>query len=149
MATEKQASYGSLFSWETRRTNIRNNEPTLIEAPKPEPKLALSAPAMTPVAPAAADALKYNDIMTAVLFRDREAVAKLLDLGRWADKPDSKGFTPLMAAVHNRDYSMVQLLLERGADANLQAPGGAAALEMARQTGDGAIESLLLKFGAR
>lgn len=72
--------------------------------PKPEPK---PAPAMTPVAAPAAAALKFNDIMTAVLYRDREAVAKLLDLGRWADKPDSNGFTPLMAAVHNRDYSMV------------------------------------------
>jgi ankyrin repeat protein len=84
-----------------------------------------------------------------VLYSDREAVSELLDLGRWADKPDSNGLTPLMAAVLSRDAGMVRLLLERGADPNLQAPGGEVALEMARGNGDGASESLLLKAGAR
>ena len=93
--------------------------------------------------------LKYNDVMTAVLYSDREAVAQLLDVGRWVDKPDSNGLTPLMAAVLGRDPDMVRLLLERGADPNLQAPGGEVALEMARANGDGASESLLLKAGAR
>jgi len=120
---------------------------------KPAPPLA----ALPAVAPPAVEALrgpppitpKYNDVMTAVLYSDREAVSELLDLGRWVDKPDSNGLTPLMAAVLLRDAGMVQLLLERGADPNLQAPGGEVALEMARDNGDGASESLLLKAGAR
>jgi hypothetical protein len=96
-----------------------------------------------PVAP------RYNDVMTAVLYGDRAAVAQLLDLGRWVDKPDSNGLTPLMAAVLSRDADMVELLLQRGADPNLQAPGGDVALQMSRANGDGASESLLLKASAR
>jgi hypothetical protein len=91
----------------------------------------------------------YNDVMTAVLYGDRAAVAQLLDLGRWVDKPDSNGLTPLMAAVLSRDADMVDLLLRRGADPNLQAPGGDVALQMSRANGDGASESLLLKAGAK
>jgi ankyrin repeat protein len=87
--------------------------------------------------------------MTAVLYGDRAAVAQLLDLGRWVDKPDSNGLTPLMAAVLSRDADMVELLLRRGADPNLQAPGGDVALQLSRANGDGASESLLLKSGAR
>ena len=134
-------------------------EPTPAAEPKPAaeptPAPALVAPAAA-VAPAVAPlrgpppiVLKYNDVMTAVLYSDREAVAQLLDVGRWVDKPDSNGLTPLMAAVLGRDPDMVRLLLERGADPNLQAPGGEVALEMARANGDGASESLLLKAGAR
>jgi ankyrin repeat protein len=93
--------------------------------------------------------LRYNDVMTAVLYGDRAAVAQLLDLGRWVDKPDSNGLTPLMAAVLSRDADMVALLLQRGADPNLQAPGGDVALQMSRANGDGASESLLLKAGAK
>ena len=91
----------------------------------------------------------YNDVMTAVLYGDRAAVAHLLELGRWVDKPDSNGLTPLMAAVLSRDAGMVDLLLQRGADPNLQAPGGDVALQMSRANGDGASESLLLKAGAK
>jgi len=125
--------------------------------PAAEPKPAPPLVAPTAVVPPVAAPLrgpppinpKYNDVMTAVLYSDREAVSELLDLGRWADKPDSNGLTPLMAAVLSRDAGMVRLLLERGADPNLQAPGGEVALEMARDNGDGASESLLLKAGAR
>jgi hypothetical protein len=121
--------------------------------PKPAPPLvaptAVVPPAVAPLRGPPPINPKYNDVMTAVLYSDREAVSELLDLGRWVDKPDSNGLTPLMAAVFLRDAGMVQLLLERGADANLQAPGGEVALEMARDNGDGASESLLLKAGAR
>jgi len=121
--------------------------------PKPAPPLvaptAVVPPAVAPLRGPPPINPKYNDVMTAVLYSDREAVSELLDLGRWVDKPDSNGLTPLMAAVLARDAGMVQLLLERGADPNLQAPGGEVALEMARDTGDGASESLLLKAGAK
>jgi hypothetical protein len=129
-------------------------------AAKPEPVAAPASPTpaaeLKPAPPAVAPLLgpppitvKYNDVMTAVVYGDRDAVTQLLDLGRWVDKPDSNGLTPLMAATLARDSAMVQLLLERGADPNLQAPGGDVALEMARTIGDGASESLLLKEGAR
>lgn len=128
-------------------------EPKPAAEPTPKPAPPLAAPAAAPtVAPLRAPppiTPRYNDVMTAVLYGDREAVSELLDLGRWVDKPDSNGLTPLMAAVLARDAGMVQLLLERGADPNLQAPGGEVALEMARDNGDGASESLLLKAGAK
>lgn len=96
---------------------------------------ALAPPPVTP---------RFNDVMTAVLYRDREAVEQLLDLGRWVDKPDSNGLTPLMVAVMMGEAEMAALLLERGADPQLQAPGGDIALDIARANGHGAIEQLLL-----
>lgn len=96
---------------------------------------ALGAPPVSP---------KYNDVMTAVLYRDRGAVGQLLDLGRWVDKPDTNGLTPLMAAVMMGDAEMAALLLERGADPQQQAPGGDVAIDIARANGHGAIEQLLL-----
>lgn len=122
--------------------------PAPVAEPKPAPPVA-ALPAVAPLRGPPPINPKYNDVMTAVLYSDRDAVSQLLDLGRWADKPDSNGLTPLMAAVLARDADMVRLLLERGADPNLQAPGGDVALEMARDNGDGASESLLLKAGAR
>jgi hypothetical protein len=118
-------------------------------APPPAAPTAVAPPTVAPLRGPPPITPKYNDVMTAVLYGDREAVSALLDLGRWVDKPDSNGLTPLMAAVLARDADMAQLLLERGADPNLQAPGGEVALEMARDIGDGASESLLLKAGAR
>lgn len=101
---------------------------------------ALAPPPVTP---------RFNDVMTAVLYRDRAAVAQLLDLGRWVDKPDSNGLTPLMVAVLMGEAEMAALLLQRGADPQLQAPGGDIALDMARANGHGAIEQLLLDAGRR
>jgi uncharacterized RDD family membrane protein YckC len=110
--------------------------PQLLAAPRSEP----SPPAVSP---------RFNDVMTAVIYGDRDAVAQLLDFGRWADKRDSNGLTPLMVAAFNGDSAMVRLLLERGADPRLPAPGGVTALEFARQGGDAATTQLLQPGGAR
>jgi ankyrin repeat protein len=119
--------------------------PAVAQAPEAAPRSKpasvverLRALAPPPVIP------RFNDVMTAVLYRDREAVAQLLDLGRWVDKPDSNGLTPLMVAVMMGESEMAALLLERGADPQLQAPGGDIALDIARANGHGAIEQLLL-----
>jgi len=123
-------------------------------APKPAPVVQERKPEPPPIVappPSATPAvtLRFNDIMTAVLYGDRDTVSQLLDLGRWADKRDSNGLTPLMVAAMNGDLAMTQLLLDRGADPGLQAPGGATALEFARQSNDAATMQLLQRAGAR
>jgi uncharacterized RDD family membrane protein YckC len=124
------------------------------EAPK-EPR---QAPAPRPAAPpvevtrvpaiAAGPTPVYNDIMTAVMYRDRAAAIQLLDLGWWPDRRDSNGVTPLMAAAMNGDAAMTELLLGRGADPTLRGPGGST-LDYAGRGGDGKVAELLRKAGAR
>jgi len=80
---------------------------------------------------------KYNDMLTAVLRGDRDAVRQLLELGRWVDKPGESGLTPLMAAIENHDTQMVQLLLDNGAVPTVQA------LDLARKNKDAAIVLLM------
>jgi len=116
------------------------------EAPhmQTEPPVPLARPAIAlPPGP------RFNDVMTAVIYRDIETVAQLLSLGRWPDKRDSNGLTPLMVAAGNGDAAMVQLLLERGADPDLQAPGGATALELALERGDAPTIQLLQRKAPR
>src|SRR5687767_4615648 len=54
--------------------------------------------------------LRHNDLMTAVLDNDVESVTELLRLGKWPDKPDSKGVTPLMVVTERGDLRMAELL---------------------------------------
>jgi len=129
-------------------------KPPATEERKPEPAPVLTTrPRIEPVATSlpqpSALSPKFNDVMTAVLYRDRAAVTQLLDLGRWADKRDSNGLTPLMVATMIGDAGMVGLLLERGADPDMQAPGGLTALDFALQSGDSATTQLLQRSGAR
>jgi hypothetical protein len=86
---------------------------------------------------------KYNDILTAALRGDRDAVRQLLELGRWVDKPGESGLTPLMAAIANRDAKMVQLLLDNGATPTVQA------LDLAKKNKDAAIVLLLEQHSDR
>ncbi len=126
------------------------------EKPRPAPRkrVAPTAPAAAPAeagpAPAAAPVRtpKYNDVMTAVMYRDQAGASELLDLGWWVDRPDSNGVTPLMAAAMNGDAAMVQLLLKNGANPNRSAPGGSV-LDFARRSGDGKVVELLQRSGAR
>lgn len=112
--------------------------------PAPAPAVA-SAPAAEPrvITP------KYNDVMTAVLYGDHEAVKQLLDLGWWVDKPSANGLTPLIGAVMNRDARMVQVLLAHGADPNARGPGGVTPLGLARDRNDTETSVLLQQRGAR
>lgn len=107
------------------------------------PMMAAEAPPAPP-----AKTPKYNDVMTAVMYRDYLGAAELLDLGWWADRPDSNGVTPLMAAAMNGDVLIAQLLLKHGADPNRSGPGGSV-LGYAGRSGDAKLIALLKKAGAR
>jgi ankyrin repeat protein len=91
---------------------------------------------------------KYNDVMTCVMFRDAAALAELLELGWWVDRPDSNGVTPLMAAAWNGDAAMTQLLLKAGADPNRRALGGSV-LDYAGRGENAQVIQLLRTSGAR
>ncbi|MGH8642204.1 MAG: RDD family protein, partial [Burkholderiales bacterium] len=135
-------------------------EPVITAAAPPDeaPQAPRQPPAPRPVAPpvevtrvpaiAAGPTPAYNDVMTAVMYRDRAGVTQLLDLGWWPDRRDSNGVTPLMAAAMNGDAAMTELLLSRGANATLSGPGGSM-LDYANRGGDGKVAELLRKAGAR
>jgi ankyrin repeat protein len=91
---------------------------------------------------------KFNDVMTAVMYRDVAAAAELLELGWWVDRRDSNRVTPLMAAAWLGDLAMTQLLLKGGADPTLRSPAGSV-LDYADRGGDPQIIELLKRSGAR
>lgn len=126
-------------------------------APPPPPRLAPSAAQPKPAVPAAmivapaptrVRSPKFNDVMTAVMYRDVAAATELLDLGWWVDRPDSNRVTPLMAAAWIGDVAMTQLLLNGGADPNRRGPGGSV-LDYAGRGGDIEVIELLKNSGAR
>jgi len=122
-------------------------------APPPAPRAAQPRPAVPAAvivapAPRPARSPKFNDVMTAVMYRDAAAATELLELGWWADRPDSNGVTPLMAAAWNGDVAMTQLLLKGGADPNRRGPGGSV-LDYAGRGGDIQVIELLRRSGAR
>lgn len=131
--------------------------PVQASAPKPEPKAAEPAkPKAAPVRvaqaakpqampafePKAATEPKFNDLMTAVLYRDAEGVSELLRLGKWPDKPDGRGATPLMTAAELGDLRTAEALLRGGANPNLAIP-------VAEERRDGDMISLLKRYGSR
>jgi uncharacterized RDD family membrane protein YckC len=137
-------------------------------APKPEPVMAAAtveapkepreAPAPRPAPPpvevtrvpaaTAGPTPTYNDVMTAVMYRDQAGATQLLNLGWWPDRPDSNGVTPLMAAAMNGDAAMTELLLSRGANPLLRGPAGST-LDYANRGGNTTVVELLRKAGAR
>ena len=83
---------------------------------------ATKPPASPPSEPKRASGPRYNDLMTAVLYRDVDSVNELLKLGKWADKPDSRGVTPLMVATELGDVRAAEALPRAGADPRLALP---------------------------
>jgi uncharacterized RDD family membrane protein YckC len=121
-------------------------------APKPqaEPEPVRAAPAPPPPPPAPSiPGPKFNDLMTAVLYRDAGAVKELLAYGKWPDRPDSRGVTPLMAAVAIGERAIAEALLEAGASPARPGPGGETALSIARERNDTTILKLLQDRAAR
>ena len=82
---------------------------------------------------------KYNDLMTAVLAKDPAAVNELLRLGRWVDKPDSRGRTPLMVAAAQDDLPTAEALVRGGASAH-------PAVQVAEQRGNREMVALLRRY---
>jgi hypothetical protein len=119
-----------------RKDALTKSAPTKAAAPP-------TAPAGPSVHPG------FNDLMTAVLYRNAEGVNELLAMGKWPDKRDSRGLTPLMAAVMIGDSLSAEVLLKAGADPNLTAPNGISAGAIARERRDNAMQSLLERHGAR
>jgi uncharacterized RDD family membrane protein YckC len=113
------------------------------ETPAPPAPAAAPAPALTPMR-----SPRFNDVMTAVMYRDTAAAAELLELGWWVDRPDSNRVTPLMAAAWLGDHAMTQLLLKGGADPTLRSPAGSV-LDYAGRGGEPQVIELLKRSGAR
>jgi uncharacterized RDD family membrane protein YckC len=141
---------------EPKRIELAKAEPKTVAAkksvPKPRPAVVTAAtpptsarpPSRAPAAfePKAAAGPRFNDLVTAVLYKDPEAVAQLLKLGRWVDKPDSRGTTPLMVAVELGDARTAEVLLKGGADAGRAVP-------VAQARRDGPMLDLLKRYAAR
>ena len=124
------------------------------DKPRPARRTTVTVPAAESAAPVSAApprpvvTPKYNDVMTAVMYRDAAGVTQLLDLGWWVDRTDSNGVSPLMAAAWIGDLALVQLLLQRGANPNLRARGGSV-LEFAGRSEDVIVLDMLKQAGAR
>ena len=128
---------------EERKPAPKESAPVVIrtvaqEAPAAEPRIRTVA-----VPPAVESKHRFNDLVTAVLFRDPQAVNDLLAFGKWPDKPDSNGMTPLMIAAQLGEADIAQALLKYGADPRRTGPGGVTALSLARERKDAAMLGLL------
>jgi ankyrin repeat protein len=100
---------------------------------------------VVPVAarPSVDSKLRFNDLVTAVLYQDAGAVNDLLAFGKWPDKADSTGMTPLMIAASLGQTEIAEALLKAGADPQRAGPGGATAISIARERKDAALLGLL------
>ena len=102
-------------------------------------RVAAKAPVATTSDFMAGAGLKYNDLMSAVVARDVAAVTELLKLGKWVDKPDSRGRTPLMVATAQDDVRTAEALLRGGASPR-------PAVRVAEQRGNGEMVALLKRY---
>jgi uncharacterized RDD family membrane protein YckC len=113
--------------------------------PAAEPVKQASEPVLIPVArgPVVDSKLRFNDLVTAVLYQDAGAVNDLLAFGKWPDKADSTGMTPLMIAVSLGQTEIAEALLKAGADPQRVGPAGVTATSIARERKDAALLGLL------
>jgi uncharacterized RDD family membrane protein YckC len=125
--------------------------PAAATAPMSAPAAAEAAPMQVAAAPAAAPGAgpRFNDLATAVLYRDAKAVQDLLAFGKWPEKADSRGMTPLMLAATLGDVPIAEALLKAGANPNRPGPGGDTATSIARERKDAAMLGLLERHGGR
>jgi uncharacterized RDD family membrane protein YckC len=130
-------------------------KPAVAAEEKPQPAEAprkaaqpMTAPMQTAAAPAGTP-MRFNDLVTAVLYRDAAAVNELLAFGKWPDKPDSRGMTPLMLAAMLGDAPIAEALLKAGANPNLSGAGGETAMSLAREGKHTGVVGLLRQHGAR
>jgi uncharacterized RDD family membrane protein YckC len=117
-------------------------------APRQAPEPA-AAPMQTAAAPTTVRTMRFNDLVTAVLYRDAGAVNDLLAFGKWPDKADSRGMTPLMLAAMLGDAPIAEALLKAGANPNRPGLGGDTAMSIARERKDTGMIGLLRHHGAR
>ena len=92
----------------------------------------------TVAGPVVESKIRFNDLVTAVLYRDAGAVNDLLAFGKWPDKADSTGMTPLMIAASIGEAEIAEALLKAGADPRRAGPGGQTAISIARERKDAA-----------
>ena len=76
------------------------------------------------------------------MYQDVEGVNEQLRLGKWVDKPDSRGVTPLMIAARRGDLQTAEALLRGGANARLAVP-------VAEERRDGEMIQLLKRYSRR
>jgi len=95
------------------------------------------------IGPVIESKIRFNDLVTAVLYRDAGAVNDLLAFGKWPDKADSTGMTPLMIAASIGETAIAEALLKAGADPRRTGPGGQTAISIARERKDAAMLGLL------
>jgi len=134
-------------------------EPAVAEAPPapvapPETPAPMAEPREAPVVVPAArgpsiPGPRFNDLATAVLYRDPKAVDELLAFGKWPEKADGRGITPLMIAAMIGEAGMAESLLKAGANPNRPGPGGSTATSIARERSDTALLKLLQTHGGR
>ena len=117
-------------------------EPKPAPAPAPAKVAARPTPPLPPFEPKVVEGPKYNDLMTAVLYRDADGLVELLKMGKWVEKPDSRGLTPLMVAVELGDGRSAEALLRAGADPHRAMP-------VAEERRDGQMMQLLKRYYAR
>jgi len=111
--------------------------PAVEEASEPAPRI------RTVAGPVVESKIRFNDLVTAVLYRDAGAVNDLLAFGKWPDKADSTGMTPLMVAASIGEAAIAEALLKAGADPRRTGPGGQTAISIARERKDAAMLGLL------
>lgn len=94
----------------------------------------------------------FTPLMTALLYGQDDAAARLVALGADVNKASAVGSTPLMTACLGHSLRLAALLLDNGAavDYQIKRSGhvGHTALLTAAEVGDAAIVRLLLERGA-